>query len=125
MPNYFENSTLKYINLKLPKFDILSQYDFKNTIMKLGVTYIFSHDRSDFGRMTNHSVVIGNIIQVANISVTDMDETALTFEDLMQVSISEAQDFHANRPFIFIIYSYSYKIVLFSAIVTSPNPAML
>ncbi|KII64150.1 Glia-derived nexin [Thelohanellus kitauei] len=122
MYTYFETSPSIYSNLKLPKFQILSQIDFVETLKHFGFTDMFDRDKADFGTMTNHSVFIGNLMQIANIAVYELDDSiADTTEVMEDEPSSDSEEFYVTRPFVFCIYSSSTRIVLFSAIVTNPN----
>ncbi|KII62345.1 Serpin B7 [Thelohanellus kitauei] len=123
MYTYFEKSKSMNVKLKLPKFKILRHDDLVDTLKKFGIIDIFDPEVSDFGMMTNYSVFIGNLMQVVNLGIDDMDLAAThTTEPLKEQSVSATCEFKVNRPFLFYIYSYLAEVALFSAVVTHPDP---
>ncbi|KII72894.1 Leukocyte elastase inhibitor [Thelohanellus kitauei] len=120
---YFKDSEEKLVHLILPKFKILTSYNFGSTMKKLEITDIFHSQYSDFGKMTNSSVSIGSLIQVARFSV---DENGVNTEDeegLIGSTHQHMNNFRVNNPFLFLIYSNSDKLVHLSAIINNPNAA--
>ncbi|KII68741.1 Glia-derived nexin [Thelohanellus kitauei] len=124
MDYYFENSSIRYVKLKIPKFKISSQIDLIKTLKEFGITDIFDPHFSDFGRMTNRSVFIGNFIQVAHITAREGGET--TFEDIVapdEQLFLHPYEFYVKRPFMIFVYSPLENLVCVSIIVTNPNAA--
>ncbi|KII60502.1 Serine proteinase inhibitor 1 [Thelohanellus kitauei] len=122
MPMYFKNSSMKFVDLKMPKFEILSQNDLVNTLIHFGVTDIFDPLHSDFGCATNQTVYIGNLIQVVNLDVDELGVNAekddeATFEE----PYTQPYKFYVTKPFVFLVYLSSENLVLYGAIVTNPN----
>ncbi|KII63029.1 hypothetical protein RF11_15476 [Thelohanellus kitauei] len=60
-----------YVKLRLPKFKILVQNDFVEILKHFGITDIFDRNRSDFGRMTNETVFIGNLMHLLYLAVDE------------------------------------------------------
>ncbi|KII68952.1 Serpin B7 [Thelohanellus kitauei] len=124
MPAYFNYSTKKYVKLKLPKLNILSRNDLVATMIHFGIKDIFDKDHSNFGRMMNNSVYVGNLMQVTNLAIDELGvNSEEEIEDMVEESIYETDEFYVTRPFLFFVYSYSGEPVLFSAIVTNPKAA--
>ncbi|KII64909.1 Glia-derived nexin [Thelohanellus kitauei] len=121
MYKYFEESRSKYIKVKMPKFKISSRIDLVETFKYYGVTDIFDETRSNFGRMTNETVCIGNLIQVVNVDIDDVNVKAVTTETKKVELLSPSDEFYVTRPFLFFVYISSAKVVLISAVVTHPN----
>ncbi|KII65195.1 Antithrombin-III [Thelohanellus kitauei] len=121
--NYFKLFTWKYVKLKLPKFKILSQKDFVHTLKKFKVADMFDRNHSDFGWMTNQKVFIGNLIQVSNIAIDESGLTDAHGTISMEESASEPYEFYVTKPFLFLVFSPSDKLVIFSAIVKNPSPS--
>ncbi|KII66100.1 Serine proteinase inhibitor 1 [Thelohanellus kitauei] len=121
LPIYFDQSEKKFVNFVLPKFKIPAAHDFVPALMKLGLTDIFYQNDTDFGRMTNHSVIMENLIQVTSVSV---DEFGINSYDPNEVTStlvqSHVDEFLVNRPFLFLLYSIRNDLVHFSALVKKP-----
>ncbi|KII66379.1 Serpin B9 [Thelohanellus kitauei] len=119
--NYFKRSSMKYAKLKLPKFQIVSQNNFNNLFKDFGVTDIFDEYKSNFRRMINKNVHVGDIIQVTNIIVDDKNDTGISTESLGEQPIQHLHKFFVTRPFIFLVYSPFDRLVHFSAVVENPT----
>ncbi|KII65192.1 Glia-derived nexin [Thelohanellus kitauei] len=118
---YFERATKIFAKLKLPKFKIYAQNDLIDPFMHYGVTDIFHRNHSDFGRMTNTNVFIGNLMQVANIA---FDEEGARAEEVPSEAIedeSHKYEFYVTKPFLFFVYAPSERVVILSAVVINPN----
>ncbi|KII65193.1 Heparin cofactor 2 [Thelohanellus kitauei] len=124
MHTYFDESRLQYVRLSLPKFRILSQYDFVKTFIHFGVTDIFDPKHSNFGMMTNDSVFVRSLLQASNIVVDELGVTTTAATEFRpEKSQSRPIEFNVKKPFLFLIYSASAKLVIFSAVVSNPNSA--
>ncbi|KII72740.1 Alpha-2-antiplasmin [Thelohanellus kitauei] len=122
MSTYFDASQLKYVHLKLPKFQINGINDFIKTFMHFEVTDIFDLNHSDFGRMTNQTVFIGNLMQVSNLAI---DELGIRTYAATVASVGESgsprEEFYVTRPFLFMVYSSLDRLVFIICVVTNPN----
>ncbi|KII67524.1 Serpin B4 [Thelohanellus kitauei] len=124
MHTYFEQSKLMNVKFKMPKFKISRKDDLAQTLKKFGIIDMFDPDLSDFGMMTNHSVFIGNLMQVINLDIGDMDQRAADEPEAMEMeSSSETYKFYVRKPFLFFVYSPVANVALFSAVVTNPGIA--
>ncbi|KII65191.1 Glia-derived nexin [Thelohanellus kitauei] len=121
LKTYFDQSKLKYVKLKLPKFTIRAKNDFENILMNFGITDIFDQTSADFGRMTSQNVFIGSLVQVSNMVIDEGDMVKTDSNPQMQKSNSEPYHFFVTRPFLVFIYSSAEKAVIISAVVTHPN----
>ncbi|KII73690.1 Glia-derived nexin [Thelohanellus kitauei] len=116
MKNYFQNSSLKYADFKLPKFQVLSHADLVQPLTLFGITDIFERNHSGFGKMTYRNI--------AKIAVDELGLREIEFSRAIpEESISQQYLFHVRRPFLFFVYSSIDNHVFFSAIVTNPNEA--
>ncbi|KII67102.1 Alpha-2-antiplasmin [Thelohanellus kitauei] len=119
---YFKYSSMKYVQLKLPKFQIFRQNDLVKTLMFYGITDIFDPNLSDFRRMTNHTVYIGNLIHITNIVIDEFGIRGAESPSTMdEEAVSQLYEFYVTRPFLFFVYSPLETLVFFSAIVTNPS----
>ncbi|KII68531.1 Serpin B7 [Thelohanellus kitauei] len=122
MKTYKKESLMKYVHLKLPKFQILSQKDLVNTFKHFGVADIFDRKTSDFQVMTNHTGFIGNLIHISHIVIDEVGAPTNAATDAMvEKTLSEADEFYVTRPFMFLVSSFRTHNVIVSAIVTNPN----
>ncbi|KII65249.1 Serpin I2 [Thelohanellus kitauei] len=120
--NYFKKSHFEYVHLKLPKFKLFHDIDLVETLKKFGITYIFDRNMSDFGSMTNESVYIGNLIQVANLEVSESADSNYKYDISMTSElIDDSYEFFVTNPFLFLVYSYTENVMLISAILTNPS----
>ncbi|KII63036.1 Glia-derived nexin [Thelohanellus kitauei] len=118
---YFQKSQLKYTKLKLPKFKISGHIDVARTLKQFGITDIFDKNKSDFGRMTNQTVFVGNLIHVSNLIIDDLDSTeAATTRAKDDQSMENPFRFYVKKPFLFLVYYETMNIVILSAVVTNP-----
>ncbi|KII61247.1 Serpin B10 [Thelohanellus kitauei] len=124
MKNYMFDSTVQYVDLKLPKIQIRDQYDFSEIFKNFGWKENFAENQHDFSRITNTPIFITNLIQNTNLGFDDLHEKYSVAK--MNHNTSEPQyKFHVTRPFLFFVYSYSENIVYASAYVTHPNAAQI
>ncbi|KII74917.1 Alpha-2-antiplasmin [Thelohanellus kitauei] len=122
MSIYFENSTWKYIDLNLPKFQMSFRTDFVQILINLGVIDLFDRYLSDFREMTDYWMFIESLSQLANIAV-DEDGVLIAAATEASVALSQSprDESYSTKPFMFFIYSSSSKLVLFSSVVSNPN----
>ncbi|KII67487.1 Serpin B7 [Thelohanellus kitauei] len=121
MKAYMKNSEMKHINLKLPKFKIISKNHLNQAFKYYGVTDIFDRYHSDFGMMTNHTVFIESLIQFVRIDIDDVNFGGVATDSTMGVYARQPYQFHVTSPFMFVIYSKLKDMVLINAIVTNPT----
>ncbi|KII63115.1 Glia-derived nexin [Thelohanellus kitauei] len=120
---YIQLSEWKYVHLKMPKFKIRSQNYLIEAFKQYGVTDIFDSFYSDFHRMTNNSVFIANLMQIAEIVIDDEAGRASVIGDTNIKSHPQPTIFHVKGPFLFLVYSFPANLVLINAIVTNPAAA--
>ncbi|KII68743.1 Serpin B10 [Thelohanellus kitauei] len=122
MHNFFDQSLMKFVDLKLPKFKILSKTDFVETFKYFSVNDIFDEELADFRRMTPDKVYISNLTQIVNVAVEEVGvDAAASVGITVEESLSKPEQFHAVRPFLFFIYLEKAHCVVFSAVITNPN----
>ncbi|KII67556.1 Serpin B11 [Thelohanellus kitauei] len=120
LPTYHEQSEQDFVRMVLPKFNLPASYDFVPELTKLGLTDIFFRNDTEFGRMTNHSVIMENLLQVTSVSVDEFGiNTHKTYDELLVQS--NVKELRVDRPFLFLIYSSNDNLVHFSALVKKPT----
>ncbi|KII62349.1 Leukocyte elastase inhibitor [Thelohanellus kitauei] len=122
MQTYYEQSPATYVDLKLPKFKIVSQNNLVKTFKHFGIIDIFNRNNSAFGGMTNDTVFIENLIQVTNLCIDEVGtpeavDTVRFWKSLQLPS----EKFYVKRPFLFFLFSYKIQHVILSAVVTHPK----
>lgn len=109
--------TRTIVDLKLPRFSTTSDIILNDMIGSLGAPSMFIPDKADFsGIFNSQQMYISLIKQKAAIEVTEegTKTTAVTVAKGMGVNGStKTADFHANRPFVYIIQERSTKAIFF------------
>ncbi|KII63032.1 Leukocyte elastase inhibitor [Thelohanellus kitauei] len=119
---YFEQSELKYVCFKLPKFQIYGQNEIIGTLKHFGITDIFDSYERNFGRMTYEQVVVGNITQFSKFIINEGGvRSAPTKKAFVDESIVNIYQFHVKKPFLYILFSFSDNLVYITAIVRHPT----
>ena len=103
------------VDVKLPRMDITTNVNLVETMKALGMPSAFDPTLAEFPNFCNTSPYISNMMQTAKIKV-DEDGT-----EAAAVTVIEDEDgipagpynFHANRPFLYIISERSTKTILF------------
>lgn len=118
------------VHVKLPKFEIENKFDFKETLMALGMVTPFNSLEAQFDRMfdSNEQFVIGKVIQKSKIGVTEWGTeagsvTVVEMENAADPGEGPEYDevnFHVDHPFIFVIGEKSSGTILFEGVVTRP-----
>ncbi|KII72916.1 hypothetical protein RF11_12385 [Thelohanellus kitauei] len=81
MRTYHNESLMKYVKLKMPKFKVIIRNDYVDTFKHFGVTDIFDENLSDFGKMTDEKVFIGKLMQISDVVVDELGVNAAQSED--------------------------------------------
>ena len=112
------------IHLSMPKFDVSSEFDLRETLTSLGVTDVFDPFASDFSPMTDdvdlvylskaqHDVRVAvdeEGVEAAAFTVMAMSGAGAPPDELEEI------DFTVDRPFLFVIMS-SDNLPLFAGVV--------
>ncbi|KII61641.1 Serpin I2 [Thelohanellus kitauei] len=121
LPAYYERSTIHYIDLKLPKFNLFSSKDISNTLKYFNVTYLFESHNDEFRDIAGPNGYIKKVIQVVKVVIDESDDHGIRKTDLITNMDAITSDFHVDKPFLFLIYDFRRRIVLLSAAITNPN----
>ena len=107
------------VDLKLPKFTFDYTADMTKVLSEMGMPTAFS-DFADFSGMAEESLMISQVKQKTFIDVNEKgtEAAAVTFIGFVTTSIGPAPqkrfvEFHADRPFVFVIRERSTGAVLF------------
>ena len=94
------------IKLSVPKFDISSDIDLKNSLVSLGITDAFDPEKADYSPVSPDSLYLSKIRHSARVSVDEKGVTAAAFtvETVHGFgAIEKKVNFTLDRPFIFAI----------------------
>lgn len=106
------------VDLKLPKFTFEYQADLVDILKDLGMGLAFSN-LADFSKMAEQSLKISQVKQKTFIDVNEKgtEAAAVTFIGMMATSAGPIEkpfvEFHADRPFLFLIREKSTGAILF------------
>jgi len=102
------------VDLKLPRFETEASIDLKPVMSALGMPTAFNPDFADFSDFCNVPTYIGLMKQVAKINVNEEGTEAAAVTIIECTSgMPDIADFHATRPFIYIISERSTGIIFF------------
>ncbi|KII60468.1 hypothetical protein RF11_16524 [Thelohanellus kitauei] len=97
----------EFCDINLPRFGGWEKF------IHFDVTDVFEDSRSDFGSMTNQTIFIRNLVQVAHLSVDKFGVTATAATvAIADNSIDDIMEFYVTRPFLFFIYCSSKRLAL-------------
>ena len=101
------------VDLKLPRFETDTNQDLEGVMAELGMPKAFSID-AEFPYFCNGNPYIGKMFQVAKIKLDEegTEAAAVTVIEMTE-SIPQRADFHANRPFLYIISEQSTGAIFF------------
>lgn len=105
------------VDLKLPRFTITQELSLNGIISKLGAPTMFTGS-ADFSHLADGNLTISKMLQKAKIEVSEEGTKAAAVTTAM-VAMTALQpeprrvEFHANRPFIYMITESSTGAVLF------------
>ena len=106
------------VDLKLPKFTTESDQLLNDVVGKLGAPSIFTY-KANFSLMCKTPLVVSQMFQKAKIEVSEegTKAAAVTAAVMMRASFAPHEkrkvDFHANRPFIYVITDNNTGAILF------------
>ena len=101
------------VDLKLPRFETDTNQDLVGVMAGLGIPKAFSID-AEFPYFCNGDPYISQMFQVAKIKLDEegTEAAAVTVIEMTE-SIPQRADFHANRPFLYIISEQSTGVIFF------------
>lgn len=105
-----KNNKYLKVNRSIPKFDVASELNLTKGLQNLGITDIFSFERSDFSPLTDDtSVALSQATHGARVMIDEEGCTAVAFTALQYAGSppppDDVVDFVLDRPFIFVITS--------------------
>ncbi|MBQ9462205.1 MAG: hypothetical protein IJU68_00920 [Bacteroidales bacterium] len=104
------------VNLWLPKFEINTAFDMKESLQTVGIRHLFG-EHADFSLMSDSKFEISGIKHIANISVneggTEAAAVSYTYRDTGNTGDGSVIDFHCDRPFLFAVVEKTTGSILF------------
>lgn len=97
---------------------------FLQILRKLGINNLFDHSANLSGFSTETNLMFGDAKHVAKIKVDEEGSTAAAATVVFSFRSSrpaEPTKFECNHPFMFLIYDYTAKAVLFTGIYRDPK----
>lgn len=111
------------VNVQLPKFTIEQSISLKDRLEMLGMRDVFDESKADLSGIGSGQLVITDAVHKAFVSVTESGTEAAAATGVV-VGVTSAGPppikFIVDRPFFFLIYDNSAKIVLFIGRLVSP-----
>ena len=105
------------IDVLLPKFETSSDIQLIETLKDMGITSAFDPNRADFSNMSNSSLCVSQMKQKAKIEVNEdgAKAAAVTVAGFVLTSAASIPrvDFHATRPFLYLILEESTHSIIF------------
>ena len=113
--NWQFNGRGTIVDLKLPRFETEASIDLKPIMSALGMPTAFNPDLADFSDFCNAPTYIGLMKQAAKIKVSEdgTEAAVITVIGAETTGMPDIADFHATRPFIYIISETSTGIIFF------------
>ena len=120
----FDNSLYQpyEVNLSLPRFETSSSTDdmaggLISLLKKMGIRKVFDKENMEIVNIANTPLYIGMMRQKAAIKVNEKgsEAAAVTVAGMLNTAVEEfpKADFHANRPFVYVISEASSGVILF------------
>ena len=103
------------VDLKLPRFEINTNLDLIPIMSALGMPTAFNPNDADFSEFCNVPTYIGLMKQVARIKVNEegTEAAAITVIGMEASGMPHYSQFHATRPFLYIISEQSSGCIFF------------
>lgn len=102
------------VDLKMPRFETETKKSLEKIMSDLGMPTAFS-DCAEFPYFCNVPVYIGMMFQVAKIKLDEQgtEAAAVTVIAVAGSAMPEYAEFHANRPFLYVISEQSTGVIFF------------
>ena len=120
-----DEQTMEFLNMSVPKFDVVSDFDLGEGLRALGVTDVFDAQVADFTPMTSEvaEIFLSKADHAARVTIDEEGVTASAYTVMMMAGTAappeEEMDFVLDRPFLFAITGYD-GLPLFVGVVNQP-----
>ena len=124
LTNWIDHLRPAEVDLLLPRFKINSRFALAPTLAGMGMRDAFDQASADFSGMTAQRPLFINLVEHA--AVVEVDEEGTVAAAATGISFGCAQrpqpaTFHADHPFVFLIFDRPSRTVLFIGKVTNPG----
>lgn len=120
----FKRGRPREVMVQLPRFKISSDLDnLKELLMDMGLTHMFNSSSAKFPLLSDYELYVSSFIQKADIEVTEEGTVAAAVSELgfsFRSSIL-AEQFVANRPFLFMVVDRQTEVAVFSGAYSNPT----
>lgn len=104
----WENNTYLTVNLSVPKFDVASQLDLRETMQTLGITDVLDATSADFSPLTEDmDLVVSQALHGARVKIDEEGVEAAAYSVIAADGTGgfpeEEINFVLDRPFLFVI----------------------
>lgn len=116
--NNFSNLRLTKVDLKLPRFETSTDIKLNDIMSNLGMPSAFDMSDADFSLLCPVTTYIHSMKQSAKVKLDEegTEAAAVTIIDMYDSALPEEPkivEFHANRPFIYVISEQSTGTIFF------------
>lgn len=108
-PNRWEQMDYVIVNRSIPKFDITSDLNLRDSLESLGVTAVFDQRQADFSPLTEteQPVYLSQAQHTARVTIDEEGCAAAAFTvmavEAMSMPPQKEVDFRLDRPFLFVL----------------------
>ena len=123
MQAWASSPTLQPVFVSLPRFEMRSSAQMKETLQGLGMVDAFLPAAADLSGMSDVGLAISEVVHEAYVKVNEKgtEAAAATAVVAVESSIPDYPDFRATRPFLFQIRDTLTDSILFMGRVTEPT----
>ncbi|KAA3604353.1 MAG: serpin family protein [Planctomycetota bacterium] len=126
---WIDSMTERPVRVQLPKFRFSFHSEMSKVLRKLGIRNALELGRANFSGICSDPIAIDAVIHESFIAVDEIGTeasaaTAIVMKRSAAPALDSAQDFIANRPFLFLIRQPSSGTVLFLGRVQNPSPGL-
>lgn len=114
------------VKITIPKFSYEYDLNFKEDLMKLGISDAFSENIANFSNIANVPLYVSKALHKANIDFTEKGikaaaVTVFTMDENAMIMKQKPVEVNINKPFLFLIRDKQTKEVWFTGTVFEPN----
>ena len=114
------------VKITIPKFSYEYDLNFKEDLMKLGISDAFSENTAKFSNIANVPLYVSKALHKANIDFTEKGikaaaVTVFTMDENAMIMEQKPVEVNINKPFLFLIRDKQTKEVWFTGTVFEPN----
>ena len=116
----------RQVDLMLPRFETETNQNLNDILSALGMPTAFDPAHADFSGFCDTETFIGKMLQVAKIKLDEegTEAAAVTSIEVAESAFEpEILEFHANRPFLYIIFEQSTGVIFFMGQYAGPQGA--